>query len=193
MTRYRKPRAHIGSNDPARVKHWAKEFPDCNWAIEVDRSCITVVDLTQARKPPADHGLRPVTVTVTTGGTHQFYQNPHRDPINDEPEIMKAKVGPAGGDGDADAVWFWLNMNHTLRLRRATANERNIEKDITVTIVRMLGSGVRTREFWMVPESLVGYVLKYGEKCLVDDGSGIVMPGSCVDGEILAWSEDGGA
>ena len=43
----------------------------------------------------------------------------------------------------------------------------------------------------MVPEDLVAYVLKYGERCLVDDGSGIVIPGSNVNGEILAWPEDG--
>jgi hypothetical protein len=81
-------------------------------------------------------------------------------------------------------------MDQTLRVRRATPNERNIEKDITVTIVRTLGPGMRIREFRMVPEDLVGYVLKYGERCLLDDGSGIVIPGSNVNGEILAWSED---
>jgi Bifunctional DNA primase/polymerase, N-terminal len=192
MTRYRKPRAHIGSNDPEQVKRWAEAFPDCNWGIEIDRSCITVVDLTHGRKPPTAHGRSPAIVTATGGGTHHFYQTPDRDPIKDEPEIMTAKVGPASAAGDADSAWFWLNVDQTLRVRRATPNERNIEKGITVTIVRTLGPGMRIREFWMVPESLVGYVLKYGERCLVDDGSGIVMPGSNVNGEILAWSENGG-
>jgi hypothetical protein len=84
-------------------------------------------------------------------------------------------------------------MDQTIRVRRATSNEQNIEKDISVTIVRTLGPGVRVREFRMVPEDLVGYVLKYGERCLVDDGSGIVMPGSNVNGEVLEWSEDGSA
>jgi hypothetical protein len=192
MTRYRKPRAHIGSNDPEQVKNWAKEFPDCNWGIEIDRSCITVVDFTSGHRPQANRGLRPIIVTATIGGIHRFYQNTDRDPIKDEPEIMTAKLGPAGADGDADAAWFWLHMDQTLRVRRSTPNEQNIEKNINVTIVRALGSGMRFREFWMVPESLVGYVLKYGERCLVDDGSGVVMPGSTVNGEILAWSEDGG-
>jgi hypothetical protein len=76
-------------------------------------------------------------------------------------------------------------MDQTLRVRKASPNERNIERDITVTIVRTIGPGIRLREFRMVPESLVGYVLKYGERCLVD-----VMPGSNVNGQILAWSED---
>jgi len=129
-------------------------------------------------------------VTATGGGTHHFYQNPDRDPIADEPEIMTAKIAPASADGDADAAWFWLNMDQTLRVRKASPDERNIERDITVTIVRTIGPGMLLREFRMVPESLVGYVLKYGERCLVDDGSGIVMPGSNVNGEILAWSED---
>jgi hypothetical protein len=191
MTQYRKPRAHIGSNDPEQVERWAKEFPGCNWGMEVDRACITVVDLAHGRRPPTAHGPSPITVTATVGGTHHFYLNPDRDPIMDEPEIMTAKVGPASADGDADAGWFWLNMDQTLRVRRATPNERNIEKDITVTIVRALGSGMRVREFRMVPEDLVGYVLKYGERCLLDDGSGILIPGSNVNGEILAWSEDG--
>ncbi len=190
MTRYRKPRAHIGSNDPEQVKRWAQDFPNCNWGIEIDRSCIAVVDLAHGRKPPADHGLSPTIVTATVGGTHRFYVNPDRDPIKDEPEIIEAKVGPASADGDADAAWFWLHMDQTIRVREATPHERNIEKDITVTIVRTLGPGIRVREFWIVPESLVGYILKYGEKCLVTDGSGIVMPGSNVNGEILAWSED---
>ena len=57
MIRYRKPRAHIGSNDPEQVERWAKEFPDCNWGIEIDRSCITVVDLTRGTRPPAAYGL----------------------------------------------------------------------------------------------------------------------------------------
>ena len=191
MIRYRKPRAHIGSNDPQQIERWAKHFPACNWGIEIDRSCLTVVDLAHGCKPPTDHGLSPAAVTVTIGGIHQFYLKPDRDPIMDEPEIMTAKVGPAGADGDADAGWFWLNMDRTLRVRRATPNERNIEKDITVTFVRTLGSGMRVREFRMVPEDLVAYVLTYGERCLVDDGSGIVIPGSNVNGEILAWSEDG--
>jgi hypothetical protein len=172
------------------MKRWAKDFPDCNWGIEIDRSCITVVDLTHGRKPPADHGLSPIIVTATPGGTHHFYQNPDRDPITAEPEIMIAKVGPASADGDADATWFWLNMVKTVRVRKASPNERNIERDITVTIVRTIGPGMRIREFRMVPEDLVGYVLKYGERCLVDDGSGIVMPGSNVNGEILSWSDD---
>jgi hypothetical protein len=129
-------------------------------------------------------------VTATVGGTHHFYQNADRDPIKDEPEIMTAKVGPASADGDADAAWFSLNMDQTVRVRKASLNERSIERDVTVTIVRAIGPGMRIREFRMVPESLVGYVLKYGERCLVDDGSGIVMPGSNVNGEILAWSED---
>jgi hypothetical protein len=81
-------------------------------------------------------------------------------------------------------------MDQTVRVRKASLNERSIERDVTVTIVRAIGPGMRIREFRMVPESLVGYVLKYGERCLVDDGSGIVMPGSNVNGEILAWSED---
>jgi hypothetical protein len=81
-------------------------------------------------------------------------------------------------------------MVKTVRVRKASPNERNIERDITVTIVRTIGPGMRIREFRMVPEDLVGYVLKYGERCLVDDGSGIVMPGSNVNGEILAWSDD---
>jgi hypothetical protein len=183
MTRYRKPRAHVGSNDPEQIKNWAKDFPDCNWGIEIDRSCITVADLTRGRRPPADHGLRLVVVTTTGGGTHHY-------PITDEPEIMRAKIAPASADGDTDASWLWLHMDQTLRVRRSTPNERNIEKDITITIVRAIESGTRVREFWMVPDSLVGYVLKYGEKCLVNDGSGIVMPGSNVNGEILAWSED---
>jgi len=191
MIRYRKPRTHIGSNNPEQLKRWAEEFADCNWAIAIDRSCITVVDLAHGRKPPADHGLSPATVTTTVGGTHYFYLNTDRDPITDEPEIMTVKVGPASTDGDADAAWFWLNMDQTLRVRRATPNERNIEKDITITIVRTLGPGIRVREFRMVPENLVGYVLKYGERCLVDDGSGIVMPSSNVNGEILAWSKEG--
>jgi hypothetical protein len=173
MTRYRKPRAPIGSNDPNQLKRWAKEFPNCNFGIGIDRSCITVVDLTHGRKPPAAHGLSPIIVTATDGGTHHFYQNPDRDPIKDEPEIMTAKIAPASADGDADAAWFWLNMDQTLRVRKASPNERNIERDITVTIVRTIGPGIRLREFRMVPESLVGYVLKYGERCLVDDGSGI--------------------
>ena len=191
MIRYRKPRAHIGSNDPEQLERWAKEFPDCNWGTEIDRSCITVVDLTRGTRPPAAYGLRPIIVTATIGGIHHFYQNTDRDPITDETEIMTAKVGPASADGDADAAWFWLNMDQTLRVRRATPYERNIEKDITVTIVRTLAPGMRVREFRMVPEDLVGYVLKYGERCLLDDGSGIVIPGSNVNGEILAWSEDG--
>ena len=191
MTRYRTPRARIGSSDPEQVKRWAKEFSDCNWGMEVDRACITVVDLAHGRKPPTARGLSPIIVTATGGGTHHFYQNPDRDPIKDEPEIMTAKVAPASADGDADAAWFWLNMDQTLRVRRATPYERNIEKDVTVTIVRTLAPGMRVREFRMVPEDLVGYVLKYGERCLVDDGSGIVIPGSNVNGEILAWSEDG--
>jgi hypothetical protein len=191
VTRYRKPRARIGSNDPEQIKRWAKEFPDCNFGIEIDRSCITVVDLAHGSKPPTDRGLSPTTVTATVGGTHHFYQIPDRDPIRDEPEIMIAKVGPASADGDADTTWFWLNMDQTVRVRKATPNERNIERDITVTIVRTIAPGMRIREFRMVPEDLVGYVLKYGERCLVDDGSGIVMPGSNVNGEILAWSEDG--
>jgi hypothetical protein len=191
MTRYRKPRARIGSSDPEQVKLWAKEFSGCNWGMDVDRACITVVDLAHGRKPPTARGLSPIIVTATGGGTHHFYQNPDRDPIKDEPEIMTAKVAPASADGDADAAWFWLNMDQTLRVRRATPYERNIGKDITVTIVRTLGPGMRVREFRMVPEDLVGYVLKYGERCLVDDGSGIVIPGSNVNGEFLAWSEDG--
>ena len=191
MTRYRKPRTHIGSNDPEQVERWANDFLDCNWGIEIDRSCITVVDLTRGLRPPTAYGLRPIIVTATIGGMHHFYQNTDRDPIMDEPEILTAKVTPASADGDADAAWFWLNMDQTLRVRRATPNERNLEKDITVTIVRTLGPGIRVREFRMVPEDLVGYVLKYGEGCLVDDGSGIVMPGSNVNGEILDWSEDG--
>ena len=190
MIRYRKPRAHIGSNDPEQIERWGKDFPDCNWGIEIDRSCIAVVDLTRGRRPPAAYAFRPIIATATARGTHHFYLNPDRDPITDEPEIMTLKVGPASADGDADAEWFWLNMERTLRVRRATPNERNIEKDITVTIVRTLGPGMRMREFWMVPMDLVGYVLKYGERCLVDDGSGIFMPGSTVNGEILAWSED---
>ena len=192
MIRYRKPRAHIGSTDPEQVKRWAEEFPDCNWGLEIDRSCITVADLARGSRPPAAYGLRPITVTATTGGIHHFYQNTDRDPITDELEIMTAKVGPASADGDADAAWFWLNMNRTLRVRKAAPNERNIEKDITVTIVRTFGRGMRVREFWMVPEDHVGYVLKYGERCLVDNGLGIVIPGSNVNGEILTWSEDGG-
>jgi len=179
MIRYRKPRAHIASNDPEQIKKWAKESPGCDWGIEIDRSCITVVDLACGRKP-----------TTTGGGTHHFYQNPERDPITDEPEVMRAKIAHASADGDADAAWFWLHMDQTLRVRRSTPSERNIEKNINVTIVRTLGAGMRIREFWKVPGDLVGYVLKYGEKCLVDDGSGIVMPGSSVNGEILAWSED---
>jgi hypothetical protein len=190
MTRYRKPRAHVGSNDPEQIKKWAKEFLGCDWGIEIDRSCFTVVDLTLGRKLSADHGLSPVVVTTTSGGTHHFYQNRERDPITDEPEIMRAKIAPASADGDADAAWFWLHMNQTLRARRSTLSEQNIEKNINVTIVRMLGAGMQNREFWMVPEKLVGYVLKYGAKCFVDDGSGIVMPGSNVNGEILAWSDD---
>jgi hypothetical protein len=189
MIRYRKPRAHIGSNDPEQLKRWAKEFPGCNWGLAIDRSCIMVLDRTRGPKPPA-YALRPIITTATVGGIHHFYQNTDRDLITDEPEILTAKVGPASADGDADAAWFWLNMDQTLRVRRATPNERNIEKDITVTIVRTLGPGMRVREFWMVPEDLVGYVLKYGEGCLMDDGSGIVIPGSDVNGEILEWSED---
>jgi hypothetical protein len=191
MIRYRKARAHIGSNNPEQLKRWAKEFPGCNWGIEIDRSCITVVDLARGARSPADYGFRPVLVTATIGGTHQFYQNTDRDPIAGEPEIMTAKVGPASADGDADAAWFWLNIDQTLHVRRARSNEQNIEEGITVTIVRTVGPGIRTREFWMVPEDLVGYVLKYGERCLVDDGSGIVMPGSNVDGELLEWPKDG--
>ena len=190
MIRYRKARTHIGSNNPEQIKRWAKEFPDCNWGLEIDRSCIAVVDLDRGARPTADYGFRPVLVTTTIGGTHHFYRNPDRDPITGEPEIMAMKVGPAGADGDADAGWFWLNTDQTLRVRSATPNERNIEKGITTTIVRALGPGMRIREFWMIPDGLVGYVLKYGERCLVDDGSGIVMPGSTVDGEILEWSED---
>ena len=68
MIRYRKPRAHIGSNDPEQLERWAKEFPDCNWGTEIDRSCITVVDLTRGTRPPATYGLRPVIVTATIGG-----------------------------------------------------------------------------------------------------------------------------
>jgi len=191
MTQYRKPRAQIGSNDPEQLERWAKEFPDCNWGTEIDRSCITVVDLTRGTRPPAAYGLRPIIVTATIGGIHHFYLNPDRDPITDEPEIMAAKVTPAGADGDTDAAWFWLNIDQTLRVRKATQNERNLEKDVTITVVRTLGHGIRVREFLMVPEDLVAYVLKYGEGCLVDDGSGIVMPGSNVDGKILEWSEDG--
>jgi hypothetical protein len=130
MIRYRKPRAHIGSNDPEQVERWAKEFPGCNWGIEIDRSCITVVDLTRGRRPPAAYAFRPIIVTATIGGTHHFYLNPDRDPITDEPEIMAAKVTPASADGDTDAAWFWLNMDQTLRVRKATPNERNLEKDI---------------------------------------------------------------
>jgi len=191
MIRYRKPRAHIGSNDPEQLERWAKEFPDCNWGTEIDRSCITVVDLTRGTRPPAAYGLRPIIVTATIGGIHHFYKDTDRDPITDEPEIMAAKVTPAGADGDTDAAWFWLNIDQTLRVRKATQNERNLEKDVTITVVRTLGHGIRVRGFLMVPEDLVGYVLKYGERCLVDDGSGIVMPGSDVNGEILEWSEDG--
>jgi hypothetical protein len=190
MIRYRKPRAHVGSSDPEQIKKWAKEFPGCDFGIEIDRSCITVVDFAYGRKPPADRGLSPVVVTTTGGGTHHFYQNPERGPITDEPEIMRMKIAPASADGDADAAWFWLHMDQTLRVRRSTPSERNIEKNINITIVRTLGAGIQIREFWIVPENLAGYVLKYGEKCLVDDGSGIVMPGSNVNGEILAWSED---
>jgi hypothetical protein len=190
MTRYRKPRIHIGSNDPEQIKIWAEELPDCDWGIEIDRSCITVVDLPFGRKPPADHGLRPIVVTTTGGGTHHFYQNLERDPIADEPEIMRAKLGPASADGDADGAWFWLHSGRTLRVRRPTPTERNIEKNITATIVRALGQGTRIREFWMVPEDLVGYVLKYQERCLVDDVSGVVMPGTTMNGESLTWSEN---
>jgi hypothetical protein len=191
MTRYRKPRAPIGSNDPEQVRRWAKDFPRCNWGIAIDRSCITVVDLARGSEAPTSYGRRPIIVTATTDGKHHFYQNTDRDPIKDETEIMTAKVGPASADGAADAAWFWLNMDQTIRVRRATPNERNIEKDITVTIVRSLGAGTRIREFRMVPEDLVGYVVKYGERCLVDDGSGIVMPGSNVNGEILTRPTDG--
>jgi hypothetical protein len=190
MIRYRKPRAHIGSNDPEQIKKWAKDFPGCDWGIEIDRSCITVVDFACGRKPPTDHGLSLAVVTTTGGGTHNFYQNPDRDPITGEPEIMRAKIAPASADGDADAAWFWLHMDQAVRARRSTPNERNIEKDINVTIVRAIGPRMRIREFWIVPERLIGYLLKYGEKCLVSDGSGIVMPGSNVNGEILSWSED---
>jgi hypothetical protein len=191
MIRYHKPRAHIGSSDPEQIERWAKEFPDCNWGIEIDRSCITVVDLARGRRPPAACAFRRIIVTSTIGGTHHFYLNPDRDPITDEPEIMVAKVTCTGADGDTDATWFWLNIDQNLRVRKATQNERNLEKDVTVTVVRTLGHGIRIREFLMVPEDLVAYVLKYGEGCLVDDGSGIVMPGSSVDGKILAWPEDG--
>ena len=83
---------------------------------------------------------------------------------------MAAKVTPAGADGDTDAAWFWLIMDQTLRVRKATPNERNFEKDITVTTVRSQGPGMRVREFLMVPEDLVAYVLEYGETCLLDDG-----------------------
>ena len=190
MIRYRRPRAHIGSNDPQQVKRWATEFPDCNWGMEVDRSCITILDLPHGRRPSTAHGASPIAVTTTVGGMHYFYLNLGRDPIIDEPEIMTAKVAPASADGDADAAWFWLNMEQTLRVRKATPNERNIEKDITVTIVRTLGSGIRVREFRLIPADLVGYVLRYGERCLVDDGLGILIPGSNVNGEILAWPED---
>ena len=100
MIRYRKPRAHIGSNDPEQLKRWAKEFPNCNWGIEIDRSCIAVVDLTHGRRPPTAHGLKSIIVTATVGGTHHFYLNHDRDPITDEPEIITAKVGPASADGD---------------------------------------------------------------------------------------------
>jgi hypothetical protein len=85
MIRYRKPRAHIGSNDPNQLESWAKEFPGCNWGMEVDRACITVVDLAHGRKAPTAHGLSLITLTATVGGTHHFYQNPDRDPITDEP------------------------------------------------------------------------------------------------------------
>jgi hypothetical protein len=112
------------------------------------------------------------------------------DPITDEPEIMAAALGPASAAGDADAAWFWLNMDQTLRVRKATPNERNLEKDITITIVRSQEPGMRIREFLMVPEDHVAYVLKYSERCLVDDGSAILIPGSNVNGEILAWPED---
>lgn len=190
MTRYRKPRAPIGSNDREQLRRWAKDFPCCNWGIAIDRLCITVVDLARGCTPPTSYGREPIIVTATSGGRHHFYQNTDRDLIADELEIMTAKVSPASADGDADAAWFWLNMDHTLRVRRATPNERNIEKDIAVTIVRSLGPGMLVREFRMVPEDLVGYVVKYGERCLVDDGSGIVIPGSKVDGEILAWPQD---
>ena len=190
MIRYRKARAHIGSNNPEQLKRWAKEFPGCNWGIEIDRSCIAVVDLARGARPRADFGPRPIIVTATISGTHHFYRDLDRDPITDEPESMTMKVGPAGADGDADAGWFWLNTHQTLRVRSATPNERNIEKGITTTIVRALGPGMRIREFWMTPDGLVGYVLKYGERCLVDDGSGILLPGSTVDGKILEWSED---
>jgi hypothetical protein len=190
MTRYRKPRVHIGSNDPKQIKRWAKESPGCDWGIEIERCCVTVVDLAVGHKSTVDRGFSPTIVTATGGGTHCVYVDPDRDPIKDEPEIMRAKVGPASADGDADAAWFWLHMDQAVRVRRSTPNERNIEKNINITIVRALGPGTRTREFWIVPESLIGYVLRYGEKCLVSDGSGIVMPGSNVNGEILAWSEN---
>jgi hypothetical protein len=191
MIRYRKPRAHIGSNDPEQLKRWAKEFPGCNWGLAIDRSCIMVLDRTRGPRPPAAYAVRPIIATATVGGTHHFYLNRARDPITDEPEIMAAALGPASAAGDADAAWFWLNMDQTLRVRKATPNERNLEKDITVTIVRSQGPGTRIREFLKVPEDLVAYVLKYGGRCLEDDGSVIVIPGSNVNGEILAWSEDG--
>jgi hypothetical protein len=188
MIRYRKPRAHIGTNDPEQLKQWAKEFPGCNWGIEVDRSCFTVLDLPYGQTP--NHlGLTPLLVTATSSGVHCCYQDVSRDPISDEPEILQARIRAANTECGADAGWFWLNPDHAIRVRSATLEERNIEEGITVTIVRRIKQQARMREFWMIPDDHVDYVLKYGAKCLVDR-TGIVMPGSLVDGERLVWPLD---
>ncbi len=191
MTKYRKPRQHIGTKDPDQIKQWL-ENPDLHClGIEIERSYISILDLDHGARLP--DGVDPTTLvtatSVTAGGQHHFFKDPTRDPVMHEREIMQEKLGQASEDGDTDGGWFWLNVNQTIHARAATPNERNIETGITVTVVKGIGHhGARLREFLMVPPELIGYVLKYGEKCLMDDGSGIIMPGSTTpDGGVLEW------
>ncbi|HEY5305174.1 MAG TPA: bifunctional DNA primase/polymerase [Pseudolabrys sp.] len=75
------------SNDPAQIRAWSKQFPDCNWGLALRMSHLIVADVdTKPGKVgqqtydalDLEYGW-PKTETVTTpsGGLHYYFDGPH--------------------------------------------------------------------------------------------------------------------
>jgi hypothetical protein len=69
------------STNPQKIKHWAAQYPDCNWAVHLGKAGLAVLDI----DPPEgfrsydelqlQHGPLPDTFAVRTprGGQHHYY------------------------------------------------------------------------------------------------------------------------
>src|SRR6266852_8507218 len=103
------------SNDPAQLRAWDKQFPNCNWGIALRRSRLIVadVDVSKEKKGRATYDWLDIdrewpktsVVKSPTGGFHCYYRGQHVMKVNgfgpavDSPNYVVCPGMPVKGGG----------------------------------------------------------------------------------------------